>query len=169
MLLIAYDGSADSQAAIDHVARVNPGVRVTVLSVWLPYVQVMTRTGMGLGWMAYPGGGDADIDKAAEDAAHAQADEGAARARAAGLEAEAMTRPQSGTIHETILGAADALDADAIVLGSRGLTGVRSMLLGSVSNAVVNHADRPILIVPSPAVAEERRDLRRRHDEEPLS
>lgn len=33
------------------------------------------------------------------------------------------------------------------VMGSRGLTGVRSMLLGSVSNAVVHHAHRPTLII----------------------
>jgi nucleotide-binding universal stress UspA family protein len=32
-------------------------------------------------------------------------------------------------------------------MGSRGLTGLRAMLLGSVSNAVVHHADRPTLII----------------------
>ncbi|MEJ7784999.1 MAG: universal stress protein [Solirubrobacteraceae bacterium] len=32
-------------------------------------------------------------------------------------------------------------------MGSRGLTGVRSMLLGSVSSAVVHHADRPTLVI----------------------
>jgi hypothetical protein len=37
--------------------------------------------------------------------------------------------------------------AAAIVLGSRGLTGVRSMLLGSVPRAVVQHADRATLVI----------------------
>jgi nucleotide-binding universal stress UspA family protein len=37
-----------------------------------------------------------------------------------------------------------------IVLGSRGLTGLRSVLLGSVSTAVVHHADRPTLVIHSP-------------------
>jgi nucleotide-binding universal stress UspA family protein len=32
-------------------------------------------------------------------------------------------------------------------MGSRGLTGVRSMLLGSVSSAVVHHADLPTLVI----------------------
>jgi hypothetical protein len=38
----------------------------------------------------------------------------------------------------------------AIVMGSRGLTGVRSMLLGSVSNAVVHHTERPTLVIHRP-------------------
>jgi nucleotide-binding universal stress UspA family protein len=36
-------------------------------------------------------------------------------------------------------------------MGSRGLTGLRSMLLGSVSNGVVHHAERPALVIPRPA------------------
>jgi nucleotide-binding universal stress UspA family protein len=42
------------------------------------------------------------------------------------------------------------------VLGTRGLTGVKSLLLGSVSHAVLQHADRPVIIVPSPETARER-------------
>jgi nucleotide-binding universal stress UspA family protein len=33
-------------------------------------------------------------------------------------------------------------------MGSRRLAGLRAMFLGSVSGAVVHHADRPTLIVP---------------------
>jgi nucleotide-binding universal stress UspA family protein len=50
-------------------------------------------------------------------------------------------------VWKTILDIAGSRDAAMIVMGSRGLTGVRSMLLGSVSGAVVNHADRPTLVV----------------------
>jgi nucleotide-binding universal stress UspA family protein len=35
-------------------------------------------------------------------------------------------------------------------MGSRGLTGLRSLLLGSVSSAVVHHTARPTLVIPRP-------------------
>jgi nucleotide-binding universal stress UspA family protein len=50
----------------------------------------------------------------------------------------------------TIVEVADRHDAAAIVVGSRGSTGLQRALLGSVSSAVVHHADRPTLIVRQP-------------------
>ncbi len=46
-----------------------------------------------------------------------------------------------------IIDVAKTVDADLIVMGSRGLGGFKEMLLGSVSHAVVNHAKVPVLIV----------------------
>jgi len=44
-----------------------------------------------------------------------------------------------------------------IVLGTRGLGGVKSLMLGSVSGAVAHHARRAVLVIPSPSLAEQRR------------
>ena len=71
------------------------------------------------------------------------ANEGARIAQAAGLDAEPVGVETTRPVWETIVELADRHDAATIVMGSRGLTGLRSMLLGSVSSAVVHHADRP--------------------------
>lgn len=45
---------------------------------------------------------------------------------------------------------ARARDADLIVIGSRGLGRVTGAILGSVSRAVAQHADRPVLVAKEP-------------------
>ena len=46
-----------------------------------------------------------------------------------------------------IVALAEELGADLIVMGSRGLGGVRRALMGSVSDSVVRHAHCPVLVV----------------------
>ena len=60
------------------------------------------------------------------------------------------SRP-AGPVWHTIVETADRCDAAAIVMGSRGLTPLRSILLGSVSSGVVHHADRPTLVIRRPS------------------
>jgi nucleotide-binding universal stress UspA family protein len=164
MILACYDGSADAQAAIDHAATLMPGAEVVVLTVWEPFQVALSRTGgMGMGMGAsYPDNGD--IDAATEQAAQARATEGAQRATAAGLVAEPRIAVRDDGVAGAILAVGDELDADAIVVGTRGFTGLRSMLLGSVSHAVLQHANRSVIVVPSPAVAEERTHWVQRRD-----
>ena len=65
-------------------------------------------------------------------------------------------------VDDAIIEAADAHDAMLIVMGTRGNTGIRSLLLGSVSHSVAHHAHRPLLIVPSSPLAEARAGAQRR-------
>jgi nucleotide-binding universal stress UspA family protein len=46
-----------------------------------------------------------------------------------------------------IIHLAEELDAGLIVMGSRGLGGVRRALMGSVSDSVVRHAHCPVMVV----------------------
>jgi len=155
MILISYDGSADADTAIDAAASMMPGQSATVLTVWEPFVEVVTRFGPGL--EMWPAGIDhAQLDSAAERSALDRAKAGAERAQKAGLKAEPLASPRGASIADTIIEQAQESSAQAIVLGTRGLTGVKSMMLGSVSHAVLQHSDRPVLIVPGEAVAEKR-------------
>ncbi|HEU4605873.1 MAG TPA: universal stress protein, partial [Nitrososphaera sp.] len=54
---------------------------------------------------------------------------------------------KGGAIADEILKAAESSRADLIVIGSRGLTGFKEMVLGSVSDAVVHRAKVPVLAV----------------------
>jgi len=47
-----------------------------------------------------------------------------------------------------ILGEANRINADLILIGSRNPTDVREMLLGSVSQQVLNAARIPVLVIP---------------------
>jgi nucleotide-binding universal stress UspA family protein len=158
MILVAYDGSADAQAAIDHAARLMPGTEVTVLTVWEPLMDSLLRTGSlgtGFGMTGFTGDSVA-IDREMHDAGVTRATEGAARATDAGLVATPRCATRHGGLAHTILATAAKVDAGVIVMGTRGLSGVKSFMLGSVSHGVVQHADCPVLIVPSAALAEQR-------------
>jgi nucleotide-binding universal stress UspA family protein len=48
---------------------------------------------------------------------------------------------------EAIVHLAEDIDADLIVIGSRGFGGLRRALLGNVADSVVRHAHCPVLVV----------------------
>jgi nucleotide-binding universal stress UspA family protein len=154
MILIAYDGSEDAKAAIQHAGKLMPGTTVTVLAIWEPFTTLLDRTPETLRPLAAVRNAD-EIDRKSAEEAEESAQEGVAFARGAGLEATSLSTPLNGTVADTIIEQADRLDVDAIVVGSRGLTGM-ALLLGSVSLAVVQRADRTVVIVPSANVAKQR-------------
>ena len=157
-VLLAYDGSADADAAIETAARLSTGASAVVLTVWEGFSEVVARSGTGLAVAAL----DFDeINRVAEQRAQECAEEGAGRARAAGLRAQPRAVHREFSVWGTILDAAADANADVVVVGSRGLTGVKSLLLGSVSRGVLTHADRPVMVVPAAEAARARQRDRR--------
>jgi nucleotide-binding universal stress UspA family protein len=166
MILMSYDGSADAQTAIDHIAHLMPNTRATVLTVWVPFMDSLARAaspGMGLAIpRTYEDAGSDGIDAANRAAARATATQGARRATAAGLIAKPRAQRSDGDVATSIGDVAADLDCDAIVVGTRGLSGVKAFVLGSVSHEVVEHAERPVFVVSS--VAAQRRRHHASHD-----
>jgi nucleotide-binding universal stress UspA family protein len=71
-----------------------------------------------------------------------------ARFEEAGIEARGeIRRVSTGDTPQQIIEVAAATRADLIVLGSRGMTEWKSLLLGGVANKVVQHAACPVLLV----------------------
>ena len=146
-LLLCYDGSRDARHAIQRAGGLFAGRRALVVTVWQP-----TAAPGALGFAGETAGmvDLFELDRAAAAHGGRLADEGVRIAQEAGLLAEPVAVQAAGPVWKTIVELADRDDAATIVMGSRGLTGLRAMLLGSVSSAVVHRADRPTLIVRQP-------------------
>jgi nucleotide-binding universal stress UspA family protein len=149
-LLLCFDGSDDARRAIERAGALFAGRHALVVTVWQPVADLD-----GLAWTgAIASRVDVvEFNRAAAGDGARVADEGVRIALAAGLRAEPCPLEASGSVWRTIVELADRHDAAAIVMGSRGLTGLRSMLLGSVSSAVVHHAGRPTLVIRHPVAA----------------
>ena len=145
-LLVGYDGSDDAQEAIAGAGSLFPGARAVVVTAWRPLVATLAHYPMSA---AAPLPTDVtEIDRSFRESAEGTAAEGAERARSAGLDAEPAAVETDGPFWQALVEAADRHDAAAIVVGPRGLTGVKSALLGSVSHGVVHNSQRPVLVVP---------------------
>lgn len=142
--LIAYDGSSSAEHAIRAAAERLRSDAAVVLTVW--------ETIVFAGPMGFANPYvDPGVERAHAEHAAELAQRGAVLARDAGFaSAESRAEHAAGAAWATILDVAREIDASAIVLGARGLSPVKSALLGSVSHAVAQHADRPVLIVPPP-------------------
>ena len=154
-ILVCFDGSDGGRVAVEAAARLFPGHRAVVACYWQPFAETGGRLAINILELVQ----DPASINAQEEALIADiADEGAAIAQEAGLDAEAQAVRIDCPIDEAILTHADELDAAGIVLGSRGRSGVRSLILGDVANEVVQRATRPVVVVPSSELSRRRRE-----------
>jgi nucleotide-binding universal stress UspA family protein len=151
-LILCYDGSEDAKHAIERAAELLAARRALVLSVWRPAATLGAGLGDTGAMVNF-----AELDRATAEEGDRIAAEGTRIAQAAGLDAEPLAVKADGPVWHTIVEMADRCDAPAIAMGSRGLTPLRSILLGSVSNGVTHHADRPTLVIRRPSQDDEPR------------
>ena len=155
-LLIAYDGSDVAAAAVRSAAELFPGSAALVVTVWEPGLAALAAVDPGLGPAGIvPAGGvdpvlASELDKAEEQHAAGVAREGAQLARSLGLDAQPHPIPGDVHVAETIVDLAIERDASAVVVGSHGITGLRSRLLGSTSRHVLRRCRRPVVVIRAP-------------------
>jgi nucleotide-binding universal stress UspA family protein len=142
-ILICFDGSPGAVRAIAAAATLLGPRRAVVLHVAPPITPAESVATVS------PLAPSAAFEQLNTADTSREAARGAELARASGFEAEA--RGVSGApVWEGVVGVAEELDAAVIVIGSRGLSGLRETLDGSLSHELAQHAGRPVLIVPPP-------------------
>lgn len=137
-ILLATDGSLASEGASDEAIdlAVQVGARLLVVSV----LGASSRPSEAAAETVGPAG-PAD----SRDSLTTKAQMIVQRAKAAGCNATFLV--WDGEPGEAIVAAADSENADIIVVGSHGRSGVSRFLIGSVSDYVVRHAHCPVMVV----------------------
>jgi len=137
-VVVGHDGSPAARAALAFAAAdAGPDGLVVAVHAYAPVPDWLGAPNYDEVLIAHQRRGRALLD---DLAAHA----------APGVRLE--TSLLEGAPARALLAAAEARDADEVVVGSRGFSPLRGAL-GSVSHALLHEADRPVVVIPERAVA----------------
>jgi nucleotide-binding universal stress UspA family protein len=137
-ILIATDGSPSAEEAVEFGIELAEDQGAAVVFVHVaPAVDVVPTNGVGWVSPALPHDLTEHDWSPLNDAAEL----------AKGQGVEATTTMLRGNAVDEIVAYADSIDADLIVVGSRGHGAITSALLGSVSRGILHEARRPVLVV----------------------
>jgi len=143
-ILLAVDGSADSDAAVDEVAHRPwpPQSEVKVITAAETHLMVGMEP-----WAPSPQYFE-ELDKSVREAAKAVIESSLLKLKSTeDKKLEITSEIIQGSPRQVIVDEAERWGADLIVMGSRGLGAWNRLLLGSVSSAVVHHAKCSVEIV----------------------
>jgi nucleotide-binding universal stress UspA family protein len=144
-IVIAYDGSENARHAIAVAARELGPRRAEIVHAWEPVASAASR--LAIYAVAMGGAATEEVELEAEQA-QGTADEGADIAREAGFDAQAVALRSDGPVADAIVDYVEEHAPRVVVMGTRGLTGARSLIAGSVSHHVTQHVRTPVLTVP---------------------
>lgn len=142
-MLVCTDGSEESRKAVQEAVRIADNlkeVEVTLLFVH----EIVTVPLRGEGWESVPEEVLLRYETLKEKDAEDMLKKKANFFKEKGIKCQTLLKkgnPAEGIIEEAEKG------YDLVVMGSRGLGGVKRILLGSVSNAVVQQAKTNVLII----------------------
>jgi len=140
VIVVGVDGSPVAKEALRyalHEASIR-GTRVRAVHAWSPTV-ALPASGVGLVAPIDIGPMQTAAEILLRDTVEAVAGE-----KASGIERVLVEDPAGDAIVD------NSRDAEMIVVGRRGLGTVRSIVLGSVSTHVIQHARCPVLVIPTP-------------------
>ncbi|NWG38321.1 universal stress protein [Nitrososphaera sp.] len=139
-ILVAYDGSASAQGALDVAIEMAKSDRARLTAVSVSTVP----TALPLG----PGGGGFDkiVSESRKEAKDLLEK---VKERAAKSDIKISTEVLNGShgVAAAIVNYAEDKKSDLIVMGTRGRTRLKKMLLGSVAQGVVTYASCTVMVV----------------------
>jgi nucleotide-binding universal stress UspA family protein len=146
-ILLGTDGSPSAGVAADLVAGIAwpSGTAIRVVEAIQPSPMLYTDPWPPVGLASWE-----EVEADAEAAARATVEGVRARLEQPGV--EVSTSVVTGRPATTLLDAAQSMPADVIFLGSRGHGTIESMVLGSVSAEVIDHAHAPVLVARRPTI-----------------
>jgi nucleotide-binding universal stress UspA family protein len=153
-VILCYDGSKDAGEAIAYAGRLLAGSQAIVVCVWREVIEESLSTGM-----TRPVADLVDANRRERETADRFAAQGARLAEQAGLRPRPLVVVADRPLWETVELVAEEHEAGLIVCGTD-RSGMKAALPGNLAAALVNHASRPLLVVPSARAAAQRvRDL----------
>ncbi|WP_454192553.1 universal stress protein [Paenibacillus sp. Marseille-Q7038] len=138
-ILLAYDGSPVSNKALEKAVELAEMSENSVLDV--VHVYDFPRVFIGEGLAPIPPSVNNEVYELAEQTVEE------AKQRLAAVGSNAQVELIQGSPVDVIIEYIKQNDIDLIVLGSRGLSGIREFMLGSVSHRVAQEVSIPVLIV----------------------
>ena len=144
-ILVPVDGSETSQVAVSRAIELAKafGSRVTVIYVIDPYPFTGVGTDFAYGQAEYLSAAMAEANAAVKAARDAMT--------GAGVTVDSLV-VEAHTAWRGIVEAGLSQEADLIVMGSHGRSGLEKLVLGSVAQAVLSHTKLPVLVVRDGAV-----------------
>lgn len=137
-LLVPLDFSEHSEHALDIAVEMAASLGAQVHLVHAYELPVGPAMAYGI---AFP----EEVTEKVRDAAARRLSKAWQEVEGAGLEGETHLVP--GTPAEAIAATAERISADLVVMGTRGLSGLKHVLLGSVAERVLRLARCPVLTV----------------------
>lgn len=140
-VMVAFDGSKDSVKAVQLAASLTRkfDAELTIVHVFSsPAIGLSAASGMPV-----PDYGE--MEEASKEAGRKVLERGLKLASEAGVKAEGELL-ESPSVVEALVTFASNHKEELIVVGTRGMTGFKKLILGSVSTGLISHAHCPVLV-----------------------
>jgi nucleotide-binding universal stress UspA family protein len=150
-ILVPLDGSEHSLKALEIAIQIAKrfGGKITLIHVYSVTIRpVIMPEPTSLTPPMIPVMTSAEVSKAVEATRKAGASiltDGEQKVKAEGVQVERALR-EGHTVQEIVETAKEGM-FDLIVIGGRGISKIRELLLGSVTDGVIHHAPCPVLVV----------------------